>query len=524
MSGKSKLKTDVMRGAPFAAAGLQLTEDAGALVPPAAGPLVRTVIEDASVRYAAGPGGRPDATGATLLESFWRPVAAAFAELPGLHTYVVLFDKKRYVPGQKAGTQASRRDALAASSRRQQVADWTWDGQASIIGKLQPLPPWSRLRLDGRAYAKALDELVALMVADFVPPPRCRIIFDWQGGMPPMVLEADAAGTVRTAYADGSLANTAGEADMAAQWYARLVRTGAMRAPGRPSGGGDDDDDDEGAADLPARPMAADLAAKYYGARETAAAAPLRADYEPGDVVLRSTDTDYLPLSMLHYALLDPDDGPPGTNVWLAMGACHVRGPPCPEPRSFCTKGTAGAVPRGEVYSVRDLCAAVATLHPPDTPLPDAVASFVAFCTACGNDYVSRRYGLTHAIMFAAYRRAPLLAPWAPARGANDGWRPPVALVCPASFATFLRQCYWHKLGPRHWPLGLAAGGGGGQGQAQGTSAPAWQQVGLLVRGAYTRPEAQMPTLAQARADYEALVWALAYACTGPHGHGWVPQ
>ena len=98
-SGKSKLKTDVFRYEPFSAA-LHVTE-AGALVPSEAVLTVRTICEDASVRLAAGPPVRQQLNGADLLAMFWRPVQAAFAALPNAHTYVLMFDKKQFVPRQK---------------------------------------------------------------------------------------------------------------------------------------------------------------------------------------------------------------------------------------------------------------------------------------------------------------------------------------------------------------------------------------------------------------------------------------
>lgn len=529
-SDKSKLKTDIMREAPFRAA-LCLTDDARALCPPDKTGEVRVVVEDASVRFAAGPpdgrkrkgppaaaagsgssaggGAGPGPTGTDLVQAFLAPVERAFALMPNLHTYVVLFDKKQWVPRQKGATQQGRREALAESSRRNAVQEWAWNGTDVIVAPGRPLPPWERLRLHSAAYGRALDELIGLLAAQVCPPPWCRVIFDWGDGMP-LVVESDDAGAVWQPYRPVVFANTCGEADMAAQRYAFLARCGEEVAQ-RPHG-------------LAVRPTDAQFGgAAIDDAGEVLALMPptLRPLYEAGSVVLHSTDTDYLPLSMLHWTLHDRDIH----SVFLAMGTCHVRasaaaggplpaGAVAPAPQEFCTKTTAGAVAKGEVYDVRKLCVAAHELAGPDVPVRDAVARFVAFCVASGNDYVPRRYGLTHRTMFQAFRRAPLRVTWtelpAPGGSSGDGGSGsvPVARVDADEWREWVRQCYWQRL-----PAGS-------KGPAAGPATPeAWAHTAALVNRAFAKPAARMPSPDELQALHHTFSWALGYACTGPHGH-----
>lgn len=468
---KSKLKIDVLRNAPYGDAALHLTDDVRACAPPEFVDGVRAVIEDGSVRYAAGPPGGTDAgscTGETLLLAFWRAIEHAFATCPRLHTYILLFDKKQWVPRQKAQTQQSRRTTLAETSQRRDVAEWAWDGASPIIARALPLPPWSRLRLNGAAYGRALDELVALMACTFQPPPGRRIIIDWPGGdLPgiPLVIESDAAtGAVLPAWRDDGLANTVGEADLGAQRYARMAMTGLLS---------------RGAA------------------------------YEAGDVSLRSTDTDFFPLSLLHLAIADDCSraaAAPVHNIWLNIGTCTVV-----LPRKFCSRNEAGAVPRGEVYSMRALLAAAVASVPPDprttAAAVDRAAAFVAFCTAAGNDYVTRRYGLTHKVMHAAHCRSPLRVLW---HGPHR-----MALVTLPSYVRFVRQCYWERLGPKH------RGGAAAVGAAD--QKLSWPKIAAQTRAAFANDRAQLPSKDELLADWRRLAWAVAYACTGVHGASYVP-
>lgn len=474
---KSELKTVIMRSAPFSAA-LSLLSNPYSLVPDDHVMDVRVVVEDASVRYAGGPG-KQEMTGAAMVQSFCRAIAAAFANMPNLHTYVLLFDKKQYVPRQKGETQTIRRSTLEESAKRANVPAWSWDGLSNIIAMTKPLPPWPRLRLDGKAYGKALRDLVELIMQNVVPPPRCRIIFDWSET--PMILESDEHGRAMTPYADVSLANTIGEADMAAQWYSQLGRCGGMSIPERPETHG-------------IRQMDPELQAKYYNSDKSAAPtqAALRAEYEAGDVVLMSIDTDYLPLSILHFTLH------PAHNVWLAIGKCSVT--PGPGAPVFCTKTTKDAIEKAEIYNIRRLCEIVQTLHAPETPLLDAVASFVSFCTVCGNDYAKRPFGITHRIMMSAYKKAPIAAVWQ-----RRDPQPPVISLSADAFRAFLLQCYWERLGTGNQPAGAKR-------------LPPWETVASVVATTYTDARAHMPSQADLTALVESVCWAISYACQGPHG------
>lgn len=470
-SSKSKLKTDIFRDPSVTGRALRLVPGCHALAPYDAEAPVCTVVEDASVRFAGGLPLRDDraATGGAFLMAFWQHISEAFLQHTSLHTYVLLFDKKRWVPLQKGATQTSRRTTLKASSERQGLQEWKWDGVSPVLTEDALLPPWSAVRLDGKAYGRCLDDLVALMSQRFTPPPGRRIIIDWPGekcpGIP-LVLECASDGTCLPPYHDVSLTNTAGEADMSAQWYATLARSGGMRTPDRSA-------------------MA-----------EFECEGGARSDYPPGDVTLRSPDTDYLPLAMLHYALAERVPN----NVWLAMGVCNRKD------GEFCKRGEEGAEPHTEMYSVRELCRSVSALGKAgQRPLLQAVAPFAAWCVACGNDYVKRRHGITHRVMWAAYQKSPLAVRWSPVPGVQG---PGVALIDGASYAAFVRQCYVEKL----------------KGKCPAEAASSWSVAKEAVAKRFKLADAHMPSGEEAQDMFATVSWAFSYACLGPYGWSAVPK
>jgi len=536
-SDKSALKTKIMREPPFSAALTLVTSNPYALAPPGpdAGDAITCVVEDGSIRFAAGPGGAFAASGVTgraFAEQFWRAMRRAFDTLPQLHTYVLVFDKKQYVPREKASTQASRQTALAASVQRSQsssrpssgdsgnntsttkkstvaggggggdarIAAWTWDGVSDVVTADDVMPPWSQMRLSSKAYSRALVNVVQLVLDQCAPPAGRRVIIDCgepRDGCCPVVVETDAAGVVRVPYTDATLRNTIGEADMAAQWYAGLARAGWPAA----------------AAELPARlaagprPVVVPPAFASYYTSEAYVAAPtpepgvLRDTFATGPVVLLSPDTDYLPLSMLHFNQVQSPH-----NVYLSMGKCYVLpqnegADSATMPRTWCTKNAANAVAASELYSVRELCAAVTSLHAAAT-----VPSFVALCMACGNDYVKRRSWLTHKHMLAGYTSAPLQAAPGPATG--------TLTIDSQAFRTWLRASYWHRQPAKRQRSGAASF----------PMAQTWDEAVKLVASTVKRADARMPSEEELAAYLRDIAWALAYAQHGPYGFEHVPR
>ena len=543
---------------------------------------VRTIFEDGSVRFSMGLA----TTGRELYNMFASTIAAAFKNYTNVHTYVLCFDDKRNVPTRKAQTQAGRREKLEASAKRKRVVEWHWDHVSPIVVLADDteLPPWDYLRLDRAAYGRALDELVALIADTFTPPPGCRLILD-TGERRPRVVEASLNGHVLAVHNDAVRGRgTLGEADMTAQFYARWARDSRHELVERSRDA------------YPARAHATahiDTLAHYYSeltlastplddrvipakGGELIALAHLRARYEAGDVLLNSTDTDFITLSVPHYAM----SLTLGHNLHVLLGRAHLGAPlgaPPPQPPAgaappvtsceqlkgvgeverrgvggvdppYCTGTTVGAQSYREYVDIGRLLDEVCRLHVPLTADPVVAAwSFAAFCTACGNDYTKRLFGLSHEKMFAAYKRwlqskrnegemalratsgsgemalratsdsggcgggAPSGAPTGNlVRVVRDDNIPfPVATLNPPVFGDFIRHCYYEKLHEKYRPVHGVV--------------PQWLELQSIVNEANKVERARMPTFATLHAYFEQVAWSLAYASSGPHDATHVP-
>lgn len=348
MSGKSKLKEIFRSHFPdsihyYNAAECPIRDG---FVSDGCAPTITVVFEDASVRYAGGAFAGDGSTGLDAVRAFLQPVADVFATYESVHTYVMCFDKKCFVPTHKAHTQAKRVAALQRAA-----GTWQWDGASDIVHPEQYLPPWKDVRASPDTYKRALHDLIYLLQTHARVPPHKRLIIDAEtpDGFPLVILgDTDTSGVVRTS--DVTLANQRGEADIVAQ----LIVSGT------------------------------------YFARDGAAMS-----YPLGSAVVRTVDTDYLPLGLL--ASLEATH-----RSYLCIGRISL----CPTTGAVVTR--ANGVSHHELYDMVHLRDAIVTWTQTQTnecvEARTAITSFVTLCIACGNDYVERPRGLTHPTLWAAYQ------------------------------------------------------------------------------------------------------------------------
>lgn len=88
-------------------------------------------------------------------------------------TYIICFDKSKYVPPIKAWTQAKR---------VKNVPSLEWDGASSIIGYNEPLPNWDSLNQNRAARYRAINDVCSIiraeLTADVFIDGKCILIID----------------------------------------------------------------------------------------------------------------------------------------------------------------------------------------------------------------------------------------------------------------------------------------------------------------------------------------------------------
>jgi len=478
---KSKLKA-VLRQPPYAWA-IELVAE-GAAHSRARG--VRTIFDDASVRFASLGSRR---SGADAFNAFTEAIDDAFTAYPHAHTYVMCFDDKRHVVARKASVQAGRRAALGSSNGAVVEHYWSYDGASAVVNctSHRPLPPWAAVRLDARAYRRALDDIVAGLLERYAPPAGRRLIVDSHGGV--SVLETstdlvDGAVRVLAPYADSVPKADIGEADITAQHYVARSRV------------------DE--------PRRADVAARARD--EPAVAVPddaRRRCFEAGDVLLATVDTDFIGLALAAHAA--SRDSACVRRTYVQLGTVYV----LPDsdgaaPPRYCTRTTPDAERRTEIFDIERLARLACAEHDSRLDARDLAPlwSFVALCIACGNDYTRRLPGISHALMFRAYglvRPRPLwlverLEPWP-------------RLNCRA-FARLVRAAYFLKLPEARRPATWSTD----------DSVPDWSTLAAVYRGADGGTStAPMPSPLETLRYYEQVAWSLVYAAAGTEGTAATP-
>jgi len=435
---------------------------------------VRVCFEDASVRFSQG-----GLTGSSLYDSFVASINWHFDAFPSAHTFIMTFDDKRHVPRRKSVTQVSRREALEKSCVRRQLVTWHWDGASPIVTLSDDaLPPWERLRLSAGAYARAVDDVATLLVTHYRPPPNRRLVVD--EGRRIRVLETTPKGRVMQPYSmpDG-WRPLIGEADMSAQWYAAAARSGALHFNARPA-------DHWHERRRPADAVAADA---------------LRQQWETGAIVLATTDTDFVTLSLGWMANVVV----PEHNIYVSIGRLHLN-----DANRIVTGNAVGGRPLREYVDVRRMWRTVSRLHASaDEFCVVSAWAFVAFSTACGNDYTRRMPGFSHLSMFKGYvawlrnrRNAAMLI-----ERRVVGGNKPLYLLDADAFQSMLVRCYFERMHEKRRPPKLLE----------------WPLMNEFVRQA-EREQRHMPNTEQLKRYFEEVSWSLAYAAAAPHGVEHVPS
>lgn len=185
-------------------------------------------------------------TGCSVME-FMLMYANQFFTLPRASTYVIAFDKKKYVPENKREKQL--RENLDDSS---EVHPFEWDPKSNehVLEYDKPIPcSWSSLKLNREARAQAMRDVVYMMKDYYRPPAGKRLIIDSDTFEAPLVI-ATTLGGVAENYLDFNLQNTIGEADNAIMYYVSAFSNGTANVDAhkggvldRPCWNGEDTDD-----------------------------------------------------------------------------------------------------------------------------------------------------------------------------------------------------------------------------------------------------------------------------------------
>jgi hypothetical protein len=287
-----------------------------------------------------------------------------------------------------------------------------------------------------------------------------------------------------------------GEADMSAQWYAAAVRARQLNVVDRPMthwverGQWRDD--------------------KYYQPHMTSvppelwytpgriASVAARNEWPYGDVLLVTTDTDFVTLSLGWMANIESM-----ANIFVSIGRIHFDGM-----GTIVSGRHIDARVHREYVNVRRLWCRVSRVHESSEELCTLAAwSFVAFSTACGNDYTRRMTGFSHRSMFAGYLRwlrSPETRLLIDRYVVGDG--KPLYLLDPAAFQRMLVHCYFERMHEKHRPPKVVD----------------WPQMAEFVRQA-ERVQRHMPSVDELKCYFEQISWSLAYASSAPHGIEHVP-
>lgn len=502
----------MFRSEPLANAIELVVDNGSQLARPSWAASVRTIFEDASVRLAQGP---PGPSGRELYESFASSINWHFAIFDDAHTFVMAFDDKRYVPERKRVAQIQRRVALAESIARRGVPEWTWDGTSTIVSIVdeRPLPPWERVRANSAAYARVIDELGALLERRFAPPPGRRVIVDT--GIRVSVIETALDGT--TVLMPRTLLDNEkppiGEGDMTALYYARRALSSAysrIDANVHQNYARSETFDPTMlryyTEDTSETPMNLRLLPPSMRPETPVDASNVRSVYEAGAVLLRTVDTDFLPLALVCWAGLSSSSS--NHNIYVGLGRVHRLND------KYCTGTTLDAVPHQEYFDVKRIHDELCRMHSSETRSIVTAWSFAAFCIACGNDYTRRLHNLSHRTMYSGYKRAFLEQSSASRNRrlvrefATSDTTPAIALLDVDAFVDLIRHAYYERLPKSRRPVLL----------------PTWQELRQIVAEAFTKNErAHMPDLATLTAYYDQVSWSLAYASGASYGAEHLP-
>jgi hypothetical protein len=264
----------------------------------------------------------------------------------------------------------------------------------------------------------------------------------------------------------------------------------------------------------------------------------------PNRGLVLTCDTDFLSLTLLWYARFCFKNRDTGLNCLdnaplFAIGECQVlRTGWLQEPTDFYKKPTkkrkraaddvdsTGAAPPPppepvvenapisalEVYDVHRLWQLVSgcdvAAHSTLAHL-EKVASFVAFCTICGNDFLANLRGVSHTNMFAAYQRFAN-DPAMPTLVRFDNAEKLTAIVNPTVYVHFVKSCYYQML------MALP-------GKANKPTAPvnkmSYAAVARIVAAKFKDLKRHMPNEEVLELKYDRTTWCINYAVHGPQSN-----
>ena len=550
-SDKSKLKGEVLRLPIFDEA--RLVVDATTLLVTPYEPFlppnhphfgdVRVILEDASVRMVGGMRNlikkNMDATGvppqgAVAISLFLRPIEQAWAATPHLHTYVLSFDKKAFVPDAKAATQKKRVTAVLAGMKRQREEQEVdedgealeWDGTSPIIAFNAPLPSsWSKVKLNRAAFTRAHQDLITALCARVTPPPGCRLIidaqFDEEHAKASLVLETTLDGHVLEAYEAPLLHNEVGEADMVVQYYTQLALRGPKgiyTGPPRECSRRQHQQD----ASLASVYSAEERANITKGNSGVLQSTPPEHYAKRGHVLVRTTDTDLAVLGLAMYASLCNNDDTSISSlpalqhtVYVSLGNAWFNR----DTLQFGTPRDRVSTRHYELYDMQALHRIVATQLCPivddgttsnATTVYRRVLSFVAFALSCGNDYVrkcvesSSRLKMFEAFCAKVYNLV--------------SYSSTTAMLDYSAFESFIGECYKRRV------LGVSNGFRYFRANPRPQHNHTYQEICDATYVARSDPKSHAPPVDILRQVHARVNWCLQYALTGPLGLRHIPQ
>jgi len=191
---------------------------------------------------------------------------------------------------------------------------------------------------------------------------------------------------------------------------------------------------------------------------------------------------------------VETETAAPTHHVHVALGTVHVLAS-----GEYVTATTTAARRYTEYYALETLARIIV---PPQRPFDEArldAWSFIAFCIACGNDYVRRPKGISHAVLFAAYtttfRERRLVA-----TSLGPATLPAVArapVVDPRALAYLVRCAVYARLSEAKRPVSWDA------------DVPTYAALAAVT---------SMPTHDELLAYYDGVCWSLLYAALGVEG------
>lgn len=254
----------------------------------------------------------------------------------------------------------------------------------------------------------------------------------------------------------------------------------------------------------------------------------------PNRGLILTCDTDFLSITLLWYARfcflnrrtgLNCLDNAPLFSIgecevlrtgWLQSGADYYVKPKAalkrkrPEAPTTAAPAEEGQpIVAIEVYDVHRLWQMVAQCDVASNSTLkhlERVASFVAFCVMCGNDYLAGLYFVSRKNMYAAYK-ALAENPAIPTLVRFDDADTLTAIINPAVYTHFIKGCYYQQ---------LMSMPGAANKPVLPVHSMSYHGVNEIVRAKWKDRKKHMPDDETLLLMYERATWAVNYALHGP--------